>query len=57
MAVVLAVWYLVGMAFAKRVKWSVITNIFSYPPLDFSNVKKSKQTRSNGCKVCIGIRV
>lgn len=39
MAVVLAVWYLVGMAFAKRVKWSVITNIFSYPPLDFSYVK------------------
>jgi transposase InsO family protein len=36
-AVVFAVWFLVGIAMAYRVKWSVMTRMLSYPPLDLSS--------------------
>jgi hypothetical protein len=36
-AVVFAVCFLVGIAMAYRVKWSVMTRMFSYPLLDLSS--------------------
>ena len=56
-AVVLAVWFVVWNACAYRVKWSVMTNICSYPPFDLSKLKKSMQTSSIGDDVAMFTRV
>jgi hypothetical protein len=44
-----------GMACAKGSTGSVMTKICWYPPLDFSNVRKSMQTNSNGEEVTMGM--
>ena len=48
LAVVLAVWFVVGTAIAYLEKWSVMTRTLATPPRPSSNVRKSRATISIG---------